>query len=702
MNLREMIKSWTLGMLLVTLLLWATTLHAAVPPSWKDGAYAMNASGMTMRGALEEFSRTYGVRLQMTADGTQLVKGRIKGDNGVDFLNRMTGSAKARWFVYNDTLYVVPASDNTSARLQVGENAVQDAKAALVGLGLFDERFGWGELPDEGVVIVSGPRAYVDLARDVLMPAGKKERLRGRQVMVFRLKYATAMDRTINSRGKSETIPGIRTILSNLMLGSRSAEKVSGPGGFDAASHKRSRTGKNGSGAAREIQQEGDDRFVPLFAAPGASGRNAIMGGGEAGYGGAGGNAESDKESHKEPPRIEADPTLNAIMIYDDVAKRDIYESLIAQLDVKPQQIEIEALIVDIDRSKLAEMGVEWGGRAGVVNAVVNGTTTQSSGTDLPLPGATLLISDAARFYARLKAMESNHEARVLATPTILTLDNVAAVLDLSQSAYVSLIGERVADLSDITAGTMLRVIPRIIDDNGNTRVRMEVDIEDGSLNNNDSSSSSSNNGNGNGSGTVGTTVTRSTINTQAIIDAQQTLMIGGYRAESLIRSKQKVPILGDLPVVGGLFRSESRSNSTRERLFLITPRITGFDGTRLAMNNTARNKTAPPAPLAPSAPSMPTSPGAPAPGMPPVPVPGPSNSSQVLPAPAGAATSSGTPPALLPLPSNAPGASSLKPGQPDPAQVSTGPPGGSLMGVRLPLRKTSNRCVRPPGSNLL
>lgn len=700
MKLRETIKSWCMALLLTFLLLWGTTLHAAVPAAWKDGGFSINSNGMTVRGVLDEFTRTYGVRLQLSAEGERLVKGRIKADNGVDFLNRLSGSYKFRWFVYNDTLYVVPANDNTSARMQVGENAVQDAKMALVGLGLFDERFGWGELPDEGVVIVSGPRAYVDLARDVLMPAGKKERLRGRQVMLFRLKYASAMDRVINSRGKSETIPGIKTILSNLMLGAHGGEKVTGPGGFEAGSNKRSRTGKNGRGDTREVSQDGgSDRFVPLFAAPGGDGRNTVMSPGAREEVG----SNNDTESKHVPPRIEADPTLNAIMIYDDIAKKDIYESLIAQLDVKPQQVEIEALIVDIDRSRLAEMGVEWGVRAGAVNTTVNGTTAQSSGTDLPLPGATLLISDAARFYARLKAMESNGEARVLATPTVLTLDNVAAVLDLSQSAYVSLIGERVADMSDITAGTMLRVIPRIIDDGGNTRIRLEVDIEDGSLNNNNDSSSSSSNRSNNG-GTISTSVTRSTINTQAIIDAQQTLMIGGYRAESLIRNRQKVPLLGDLPVVGGLFRSESKSNSTRERLFLITPRITGFDGTRVALNTPAKGGKSPA--VAPAATALPT-----APGMPATPVPQPTPMPQNLPAPAGAATSSSaTPPALLPLPANPP-PSLPRPGSVAP--VSAPAPSaetaatmtadsGSLMGVRLPLRKTRSSCAKPAGIGVL
>lgn len=571
MSRQACVRTLAIAGLLLLQLFWCAAPRAATPASWKDSGFSINAGAMTLRSVFEEFSRAYGVRLSMEIDGDRLVKGgRIKADNGVEFLNRLGGIHRFRWFVYNDTLYVTPAGASTSLRIEVGEDAVQDAKSALIGLGLFDDRFGWGELPDEGVVIVSGPRSYVELARDTLLPKEKKTPRKGRQIMMFRLKYASATDRTINSRGKSETIPGVKTILGNLLFGPHSAEKVTDPKRrFDADSSKRSRLPKLGKGEAAESGGEG---LAPLFTAPDSAGKNRVM----AEDGGAQSSRSQQQQPREEeaPPRIEADSTLNAIMIYDNINKKEMYAALIAELDVQPQQIEIEAMIVDIDRSKLADMGVEWGVRAGVVNGVFNSTTQSSQGTSLPLPGATLLISDAGRFYARLKAMQSTGEARVLATPTILTLDNVPAVLDLSRSAYVSLVGERVADLADVTAGTMLRVIPRIIHDGGQTRVRLEVDIEDGTLDSPDSVSGADGK-----AGSVSAAVTRSTISTQAIIDAQQTLMIGGYHAESLKRDKQKVPLLGDLPLLGGLFRSETESDSTKERLFLITPRISGSDG---------------------------------------------------------------------------------------------------------------------------
>jgi type III secretion protein C len=551
-------KRWLYAALVAVVLLWAPAMHAATPASWKDTGFSINATGMTLRDLLEEFGRVYGVRVSIGTRADIYMKGRLKADSGSDFLDRLTQPYKFRWFVYNDTLYVVPRDENASLRLEVGEDAVQDAKAALVGLGLFDSRFGWGELPDEGIVIVSGPRAYVNLVRDVLVPNEVKAPLKGKQTMMFRLKYATATDRVITTRGQSETIPGVKTILSSLLFGPASNEKLTDRSHFDVGSGKRSRSANYGKGDAREVG-EGATELQTRTQRAGEQDSER--------------SSKSKSASKDDRPRIEADPSLNAIIIYDNVNKRDMYKALIAELDIEPQQVEIEALIVDIDRSKLSELGVEWGARSGNTVSRINSTKADSQEVELPIPGSTLLISNAARFYLRLKALEGAGQARVLAKPTVLTLDNVAAVLDLSQTQYVPLVGERIADLANVTAGTMLRVVPRILREGDNTRVRLEVDIEDGTL------------GDPNGQKT---NVTRSTISTQAIIDLQQTLMIGGYHAESVSKNQQKFPLLGDVPLLGNLFRTESESHTTRERLFLITPRLSGMAGVAAAPRSKA------------------------------------------------------------------------------------------------------------------
>lgn len=555
---RSLAALLTAGLLAV---LGSAGAQAATPSSWKDSGFAIDANGMKLSEVMEQFGRAYGVRVALSANGTTVVKGRWKADSGAEFLDHLMQPYKFRWFVYNDTLYLVPRDENASKRLEIGEDAVQDAKEALIGLGLFDARFGWGELPDEGIVIVSGPRAYVNLVRDVLLPEEGKSNLKGKQIMVFRLKYASATDRVITSRGQTETIPGVKTILNSLLFGPGSGDRLADTRGrYDVASGKRSRQDKSGRGGAREV------------GAAMATGERTVRDGDD-------GEAERPARTGKNAPReervrIEADPSLNAIMVYDHVNKREMYKGLVAQLDIEPQQIEIEALIVDIERSKLTELGVEWGVRSGNVVSTINSGGADSRGVELPIPGATMLISNASRFYARLKALEGDGQARVLAKPTVLTLDNVAAVLDLNQTAYVPLVGERVSELASITAGTMLRVVPRIVREGDVTRVRLEVDIEDGAL----------------GGAALKSNVTRSTISTQAIVDLQHTLMIGGYHTESVSSNKEKTPLLGDIPLFGNLFRSEKSSHSSRERLFLITPRLSGSTGmSALARSRAAR-----------------------------------------------------------------------------------------------------------------
>ncbi len=538
---------------------WATT-----PAKWKESGFSINANGMPLGRVLREFGTIYGVKLQVNTNVSDPVKGRVQGSNGAEFLDRLASNYKFNWFVYNKTLYIVSDDDNRSVRIQVGEDAVQDAKTALTGVGLFDDRFGWGELPDEGVVLLSGPREYVRLASEILLPDGKKTTAsgstaptgKGRQMMLFRLKFASATDRVINIRGQKETVPGIKTMLSNLLQssGGGNGDKLSGDTPkFDLSSNKRSRNPVNGPGTTREV-------------GAGSAARNdsRVEDDDEVSSSG----SRSKNAGREEKPRIEADASLNAIIIYDNVNKHDLYQNLIAELDVEPGQVEIEALIVDIDRNSLSEMGVEWAVEIGNRSATFNGTTGDSAGTSLPIPGSTMLIRNAGKFYARLKALEGTGDAHVLAKPTVLTLENVAAVLDLSQSAYVPLVGERVADLANVTAGTMLRVVPRILRDGPNrTRVRLDVDIEDGTL----------------GDANSKTNVTRSTITTQAIIDLQSTLMIGGYHSESKTQQHNKFPILGDLPGVGGLFRNTNDTTRNRERLFLITPRLaeTGMTAAR-------------------------------------------------------------------------------------------------------------------------
>jgi len=467
--------------------LCAPAAHAAVPAGWKDHGFALDTAGMPLHQVLERFATEYGVEVVFDVPDRAVKKETLRASGGADLLDRLAQACRFRWFVYGDTLHIVPREDNVSMRLELGANAVRDARGVLAGVGLYESRFGWVELPKEGAVVISGPREYVRLAREVLVPARPGDAMNDMQPMVFRLKYAGATDRVITARGRTETIPGMKTILSNLLVGQPASASV------QAA---------------------------------------------DAGH-----------------PRIDADPSLNAVIIHDAAGKRAMYQALIEQLDVLPRQVEIDALIVDVDRDKLP----------GLV-----------AGAAPAAPGATLLVNDAAGLVARLKALEASGDARIVATPGALTLNNVAAVLDLRQSRYIPLVGERVADVAEVSAGTLLRVVPRLVDDGG-TRVRLDVDIEDGNL----------------GSGTDAQ-VTRSTLSALAIVDVRQMLMIGGYGTEAMSGDRASPSLLGNL------FGHKDTPGTRRERLYLITPRLAGGTPAQAAAEPAAAPQPQPqPQPLA-------------------------------------------------------------------------------------------------------
>jgi type III secretion protein C len=140
-------------------------------------------------------------------------------------------------------------------------------------------------------------------------------------------------------------------------------------------------------------------------------------------------------------------------------------------------------------------------------------------------------------------------------------MDNMEALLDLSQSAYFRLVGERTADLRSITVGTMLKVTPRTFDDGAGTGIRVAVQIEDGVIQN---------------SGDHGAIpkVLRNSILTEAVVRTNEAIVIGGYRRDHVEDRKSAVPLLSTLPVIGRLFQTEAAGRNNRERLVILTARV--------------------------------------------------------------------------------------------------------------------------------
>ena len=381
-------------------------------------------------------------------------------------------------------------------------------------------------------------------------------------VRFFPLKFAWASDVTITYNNKDIVLPGVATTLRRLMnLGSSRSIAV-----FDAIERPAQNTetklrgqgmrseGRASRGPADPTIDSPASVDAMVTSRPSAADITRSVGG-------------FDSAS------VEADRRTNGILVRDSVERMQSYEELIRSLDVEPMQVEIQAMIIDVDQNKLDELGVGWGGRSGGTNPRTTGSFNvkpNSRGISLGLPGQvggvniSGILTGDGKFNATLSALAETGAARVVSRPQIVTLANVEAILEAKETVYVRVAGAYDVDLFRVNAGTSLKVVPHFIGDGDNRKVRLFITIEDGVI---------SPPAVGAGPETP-PVVNEARVSTQVILMEGESLLLGGLTREKTNRGVTKIPILGDIPYLGSLFKYQTNSSERRERLFLISPRL--------------------------------------------------------------------------------------------------------------------------------
>lgn len=502
---------------------WAS-VGVAAPPPWPASTYSYYAEGARLEAVLAEFASGFNLSLSIQPGVSGMVSGRFTAATPSEFLSRLGSVYGFVWYVHAGVLQVSRASDMVTRSLPIPSGGLTHVRATLTELGLVDPRFGWGELPDHGILMVSGPNSYVNLIEETMrqLSAGGTSL---RQVRVFRLLHASAEDRSIAYRDQTIVQPGLANVLRSMLAG----------GPVDSIVGERAADRRPALPAAPALGASSPASVSPA-ASPAARPRDARRG---------------------SSPTIQADPRLNAILVSDMPEMMSMYERLIAQLDVPSALIEIEAMIIDINTDRARELGINWNLNAGGFSASFNGSTLQIANNS---SGSGTLPGDAGnQLVAQIRMLESRGDARIQSRPSVLTTDNIGAILDLSETFYIRVQGERTASVSPVTAGTTLKVTPRLMGGESPS-IQLTVDIEDGQIQDRKIDSLP--------------TVRRSTVSTQAVVRQSETLMIAGYSSDQNIENEQKVPLLGDLPLVGALFSTKSRTVQKRERIFLIRPKL--------------------------------------------------------------------------------------------------------------------------------
>ncbi len=270
--------------------------------------------------------------------------------------------------------------------------------------------------------------------------------------------------------------------------------------------------------------------------------------------------------------KIQADARTNALIVTDISKKQEEVAGLVKKLDEKTAQVSIEAKLLDINYTAEQNLGIRWdvqgGGQTSPIgtdiyppggNSVFRGTVAPAQATTSNSGSLQFGVAGATNFWASLNMLIQNNEANVKASPRITTLDNTTATMNISQAyPYLASYNQStgVASYSSVDAGVTLSVTPQV---NRNGFITLQVIPTVSSVVNP-------------GPPPV---VDSRTASTTVLVKDGETLVIGGMLRDDETKVVAKVPILGDIPLLGPLLFSSTYTKTTkRDLVVLITPRI--------------------------------------------------------------------------------------------------------------------------------
>ena len=278
----------------------------------------------------------------------------------------------------------------------------------------------------------------------------------------------------------------------------------------------------------------------------------------------------------------------NSLVIYADQAEFPTLESVIQKLDIERSQVFIQALIMEVRLDKSLELGVEWqasgetssGGKDAIVSAGGVGATGRpktlaeisaagSSGAVVGIIGSPITFAgtEYSSFDAFIKAMERDTEIDILSNPQILTLNNEEAEIKVGEivptvgSISTDANGKDTINIQYKEVGISLKITPQI---NSNDAIELKIDenssnVIEGKIGAYDQ-------------GAI-TTLNRS-LKTKVVVENGQTIVLGGLISDEVTDVETKTPCLGDIPILGWLFRTQSTGTKKTNLLIFLTPQV--------------------------------------------------------------------------------------------------------------------------------
>ena len=510
----------------------------AAPIPWKTPTYTLVARDMNLRTALDTFAVAEGLPLVMSEGVQGIFSGDFKDVPSGEFLDRLATVHNLTWYYDGAALYLYGAGEVQTMLLDLQYMKAGEVRDMLAELNVEDARFPIKTTSDDEIIMVSGPPRYVSLVAELIARADKLREKRTFNEVEMRLfplvnTWADNVSFSVSSPESSVTIKGIARLIEEMMT-----------------------SGDSSSVREASITNSADTADARYEDAVNAAFR----------------------------PVIRPENRLNAVLVRDVSSRMPMYERLIKQLDVPQKLVEIDVTVVEL----LKKDALDWqlSLKATGSHRDISGAAGQNAGNlfdaaDLGgrgLAGALSYLGKDVQVSASLTALKEKGKARSISRTSLLTVNNLAAQMQDSQSYHVRVIGTEVATLEEVSAGTTLQIKPRIVTSpstNVANQVWLSMRLDDGGF---ESIAVDS------------MPMTRSsTLQTQTAVFEDESIMLAGYLRDIEETGGWGIPYLRDIPWIGWLFGGSSVKKETVQRMFILSPHIVDLDSEMLARLQSTR-----------------------------------------------------------------------------------------------------------------
>jgi general secretion pathway protein D len=281
-------------------------------------------------------------------------------------------------------------------------------------------------------------------------------------------------------------------------------------------------------------------------------------------------SSESDSSSASTNPglRLVIDESHNSLVFVGSAQDYQMAYLLLQQLDIPAKQVLIEVTIADITLDQTQQLGIDWQFRDYNLDGSVNRTASTLGGVGVGASGLTVTAFDNDGLVrARLNALESSGDARILSSPKLLALDNEEASIQVG--TQIAIITQEVGGINSgndqenvlrsftyLDTGIILNFVPTVMA-NGLVRLTVYQEVSSPGPSNNNTPP-----------------ISKRSLETTLVAQSGQTVMLGGLITRNMTQQDTQVPILGDIPLAGSLFRSRQDVETSTEMIILITPHV--------------------------------------------------------------------------------------------------------------------------------